>query len=110
MIGAQAPDAITDAFVSGTDQIQLIGAAFGFGAIGPLVDGTNFFIVNNYDGTAGSFGGVAPAPGDAYVVFDPNSNTVYADNDIGAEGFTSVVTLQGGGAPIATDINIAPAA
>jgi len=109
VVGFTDTDVIGDPFVSGADKIQLVDNAFGFDVGTELFIGVNFFTLADYDGTLASFGGgesISPQAGVAYIVFDPNSDTLYADDDVTANGFTSVVTLDGGGALVASDIEI----
>ena len=81
-------DIVTD-FASGTDKFQLNGDAFGFNANGGLTLNTDFFVVNNYDGSAdpgGASGG--------FIVFDDANDKLIADES-GQAGFTVLATVTG---------------
>ena len=83
------------------DRIQIEG---GFdpslaGFVGFLVHGESFFTVENYYGTnAGA--------GNPYVAFDPNSRTLYADDDEDVDGYAVVATVQPGGVVVAGDVEV----
>ena len=89
-----------DGLESGSDQIHLDGTAFGFSITGALTLNTNFFVVANFDGTSTSVGN----PSDAFVVFDPASDTLFADVEPDDGGYTVVATMNG--TPSASDIEI----
>lgn len=101
-VGQTTGDFIND-FSSGSDKIQLEGSTFGFGSFtGALTLGSNFFSVENFDGTNASG---APSSG-AYVVFDPISNTLYADDtSLTNSSYTVVATFEQG-TPVAANVEI----
>jgi hypothetical protein len=104
-ITAETGDQISD-FTSGEDSIAVINGAFGFGAFeGSPTAGTNFFTTADFDGTNSG-----AAAGTAYLVFDPNADTLYFDDDASTAGYSVLATVQAGGAIEATDINIVAAA
>ena len=97
----QATGDFIDDFESGLDTIQLEGPAFGFGFTGALTLNSTFFVEADFDGTSTSGG----TPSGAYVVFDPNSNTLYTDAAQNDGGYTVVATINSG-TPNASDIEI----
>lgn len=94
-------DQITD-FQTGVDTIQF-DIAFGLGNFAKnFTLNVDFFVVADYDGTNSGVG----AGGTPYVVFDPNSNTVYADDDETVNGYSVVATVQAGGVVAAGDVEV----
>ena len=93
-------DFIAD-FASGTDIIQLDGAAFGFSFTGALTLNSTFFIEADFDGTSLSGG----TPTDtAFLVFAPNSSTLFADETLNDGGYTVVADLSS--APAVADFEL----
>ena len=99
-VGLRSSDRIID-WQPGVDKLVFEQAAFG-GIAGPLVDGVSFFTVSDFDGT----NALGVLPGVEYFVFDPNSNTVYYDNDSSQNGYQVGPTVQAGTNVVADDIEI----
>ncbi len=76
---------------TGTFTVNVDGGS-GFGDFsGGVVDGINFFTVPGYDGTnSGADLGVD------HFVFDPDSDSLYHDNDSAQNGYQVVVSIQPG--------------
>ncbi len=80
-VGLQTGDFILD-FQSGTESITFLDTAFGSSLF--------FTTVANYNGT-----NAGVSPGIEHVVFDPNSSTLYWDNDSATNGYSVVATTPG---------------
>jgi len=83
-------------FESGVDRI-----AFNIeeGQFGPFEEGFNFFVVEDFDGT--NAGGEQGQP---FLIFDPNSRTLYHDESSASEGYTALFTVQDGASVSASDV------
>lgn len=103
LVGVQG-NAVLD-FESGVDKL-VIGVNSGtFGELdGPVQLNVNFFEVADFDGT--NSGGET---GQAFLVFDPNSNTLYHDDSSASEGYTALFTVQDGASVAASDVELAVA-
>ena len=91
-------NSLTD-FTSNEDSFFIAPTAFGFSSLGRLTLNTDFFVVNNYDGTTPS------GASGAYIVFDDTNNRLFADTSA-SSGFTLLGTT-GGNSVAASDVEIA---
>ncbi len=90
-VGRTDGDQISD-FLPGVDVIRILDLAPDVGDVeGPLQDGIDFFTVDNYDGT-----NAGASPGEEYFVFDPQSDTLYFDEDATQNGYVTVATFTNG--------------
>ncbi len=89
-------------FRSGTDTIQLDGAALGLGTV---TDGENFStIAGSYDGSSAG-ANAAHAAGQATLVFSAADSALYYDaNGAGEGGYSVVASLAPGNSIVADDI------
>jgi hypothetical protein len=95
-----AGDTIDD-FLSGTDKIQIVRAAFGglpAGALNPA----NFATIGAaYDGTNSGHAGGSPV-----FVFSTADQTLYFDDNTATPGYTVLVEIQPGGTLVASDVQL----
>ncbi len=89
--GLQNGDVITD-FESGVDQILIDETSGFFGAPSVLT-------VDNFDGTNADVGS-----GEAYLVIDPQTRSLYHDFDASTPGYATLLTVQEGGAIAPGDV------
>jgi Ca2+-binding RTX toxin-like protein len=103
-VGGATTNAITD-FAS-EDVIQILSSAFGDMDAGPLVEGTNFSVIDgSYDGTnAGTNANFSSPDPEGTFIYSTADNMLYYDGNGAGAGYTAVAQMNQ--APTASDIEV----